>query len=214
MPGWLPVALNLAGRRCVVVGGGQVAERRALALADAGATVEVVALDATDRLRALSTDGRLLLREQQYEPGILSGAFLVVVATNNRSVNEAARAEASRERALVNDATSGDSGDVVVASSVCRGDLLISVTTLGASPSLSAAICNRLEREIGPEYATLTSILREARTLAASTGAPAPARHKLLAELASDGTLLDMIRAGQAKEARTKALSCISLLSD
>ncbi|MFF0727529.1 uroporphyrinogen-III C-methyltransferase [Streptomyces sp. NPDC004134] len=93
-----PVGLRLAGRRVVVLGGGQVAQRRLPALLAAGARVTLVSPSATPSVEAMADAGELTWERRPYEDGDLEGAWYAVVATRDPAANAAASAEAERRR--------------------------------------------------------------------------------------------------------------------
>jgi uroporphyrin-III C-methyltransferase/precorrin-2 dehydrogenase/sirohydrochlorin ferrochelatase len=93
-----PVGLRLAGRRVVVIGGGQVAQRRLPALIAAGADILLISPSATPSVDAMAETGEIRWERRRYEDGDLAGAWYVLVATQNREANERASAEAERER--------------------------------------------------------------------------------------------------------------------
>ncbi|MCY0925056.1 uroporphyrinogen-III C-methyltransferase [Streptomyces sp. H27-H1] len=93
-----PVGLRLAGRRVVVVGGGQVAQRRLPALIAAGADILLISPSATPSVDAMAETGEIRWERRRYEDGDLAGAWYALVATRDRAANDAASAEAERER--------------------------------------------------------------------------------------------------------------------
>lgn len=157
------VSLDLAGRPCVVVGGGPVAEARAWSLRAAGALVTVLAAEATPGLEELARRGEVTLVPRAYEPGDLAGAFLVVVAGGDRSANAAIFAEAEQAGALCNAEDDVAHSHFAVPAAVRRGDLTVTVSTGGRAPALAKRLRRRLEDEIGPEHGLLVELLAEAR---------------------------------------------------
>jgi siroheme synthase-like protein len=131
---FLPVGLDLQGRRCVVVGGGTIGTRKALTLARAGARVIIVSPEVTDSLRAEITAGSIdWVREPFAEPHV-EGAFLAVIATDDESVNAAAFVAAERAGALVCDASSGERSQLIFGATLAHGDATIAVFTDGRDP--------------------------------------------------------------------------------
>ncbi len=84
---YFPIMLNLHGRRCVVVGGGTVAERKIAALLECGAQVTVVSPACTDRIGQLIGSGLIRGLSREYRPGDAAGAFMVIAAANDEAVN-------------------------------------------------------------------------------------------------------------------------------
>jgi siroheme synthase-like protein len=99
---YYPVFLDLAGRLCVIVGGGAVALRKARTLADYGADVVVIAPDVSEELIGMQADGLVTVEQRGYVRGDLAEAFLAVCATDSEEVNRAVHAEAEERRCLVN----------------------------------------------------------------------------------------------------------------
>jgi precorrin-2 dehydrogenase/sirohydrochlorin ferrochelatase len=209
-----PIAIRIEGRRCVVVGGGAVAARRAEALLEAGGAVTVVAPEACAEIREWAAEGRIAMIEAPYRPAHLDGAFLVVAATDRPEVNAAIAKEARARSVLCNDAEVPDRGDFVVPSILRRGDLLITVTTGGHSPALAARLRDELAERFGPEFEEYVALLGEVRAHVLETIPDARRRRAALGALAREDTILMLIREGRASEARARAFSCISSLSD
>jgi len=161
--GYYPVLLDLAGRRCLMVGGGSVAERRVDALLATGAQVTVISPRVTQPLAALAAEGRIGLESRGYREGDLAGTDLVFVATDAGEVNAAVAREA-RERGLwINAADDPAHCTFILPALVRRGDLTVAVATGGTSPALARAVREELEAYLTAEYATLAAIAAEAR---------------------------------------------------
>jgi siroheme synthase-like protein len=157
------VVLDVAGRAAVVVGGGPVGTRRALGLRDAGAVVTVVAPEVSAELSGAAARGAVTVVGRAWLPADLDGASLVVAATGVPSVDRAVSAAARARGALCNVAGDPGLGDLAVPAVLRRGDLVLAVGTSGTAPGLAGAVRRRLEREFGPEWATLVAMLASAR---------------------------------------------------
>jgi len=190
-----PIVLDLAGRRAVVVGGGRVALRKALALAEAGAEVTAVAPEflpdfaaatgatgAGGATGATAAAGVACVREA-YEARHVAGAAVVIAATDDEAVNRRAADDARAAGALVNVVDVPALCDFLVPAQVRRGDLLVTVSTGGAAPSLSRRLRERLEGEFGPEWAPYLSALRAARERVLSEGHPPEVRRRIFRRL-------------------------------
>lgn len=149
---YYPVYLDLRERPCIIVGGGQVAERKVLALLEAGADITVVSPKLTRKLQDLSLSGKISHRLKKFEDKDLSGEFLVIAATDSIEVNSAIGKLCRKMRVLVNVTAPPEESSFIVPSVVDRGDLLIAISTSGASPALSKKLRQKLEAEYGPEY--------------------------------------------------------------
>ena len=154
-----PLNLKIAGRRCVVIGGGGVANRKVEGLLRCGARVTVISPELNDPLPALAQRGAVEVHQRPYAPGDLEGALLVIAATNLRAVNEAVVAEAHRSGALVNVVDVPDLCDFYLPASVRRGPLLVTASTDGVFPGFSKTLRKRLEADIGEEYAPYVEML-------------------------------------------------------
>jgi len=173
VPDYFAAFLDLRGRRCLVVGGGEIGERKARALLACGAEVTVVSPTVTPGLAALAIVGRVVERRRPFRRSDLRGCALVVAATGNPEVDDAVAALARRARALVNVVDRPERCDFIVPSVLQRGQLQIAVSTGGRSPALAREIRRRLEARFGPEYAELVARTGRARR-AARAVAPTP----------------------------------------
>lgn len=161
-----PVVLDLEGRRCVVVGGGSIAEHKVRGLLEAGAAVTVVAQEATGGLRALAEQGALTLVPRAYRAGDLDGAFLAIAATDDTAVNAEVYGEARQRGVLLNAVDDSQHCDFAAPSVVRRGDLSISVSTAGKAPALARRLREVLSRQFGDEWGELVAVLASAREAA------------------------------------------------
>lgn len=161
--GFYPVFLALDRRRCVVVGGGPVAECRVDGLLAAGATVTVVSPTLTAALAALAAAGCITHEPRGYRPGDLAGFDLAFAATDTGDVNGAVAAEARQHGIWVNAADDPAHCTFILPALVRRGDLTVAVATGGTSPALARAIRDELEAHLTAEYATLAEIAAEVR---------------------------------------------------
>jgi precorrin-2 dehydrogenase len=160
---YYPMMVDLTGKRCLVVGGGSVAERKVALLLEFGGAVEVVSPEVTARLTALAEAGRIRLRRRSVRIADMTGAFLVVAATDDPQVNSQVGERARVGGGLVNVVDDPDACSFLVPSVVRRGDLTIAISTAGGSPALAKKLRQRLEQTIGPEYEEFLAALRELR---------------------------------------------------
>lgn len=157
------VGLKIKGRCTVVIGGGQIAERKVAALLDAGASVTVISKNFSPGLLGMAARTEIQLLHREYLKGDLNQAFLAVAATDSREVNETVAEEARESRVLINVVDEPDLCDFYVPAVVKRGDLQIAITSGGASPLLSKSIRIDLERQYGPAYDKLVEMLGQLR---------------------------------------------------
>lgn len=173
--GYYPVLLDLAGRRCVMVGGGIIAGRRVDGLLTAGARVTVISPRLTRTLAALAAEGRIDHEAREYRDGDLDGADLAFVATDAGEVNAAVAREARARGVWINAADDPARCTFILPALVRRGDLTVAVATGGSSPALARAIREELEAYLTDDYATLAAIAAEARREVRAAGRPVTA---------------------------------------
>ncbi len=163
VPAYYPIYLNIRGKKCVVVGGGQVALRKVRALLEHGANVEVISPDLYSELGRLVESGEIRVLNREYQTGDLKGAFIGIAATDNNELNRQIVEEARRNAVLVNVVDDAEKSDFIVPSYLRRGDVAIAISTNGRSPALARKIRTRLEKDFGDEYAALALLVDEVR---------------------------------------------------
>jgi precorrin-2 dehydrogenase/sirohydrochlorin ferrochelatase len=163
MSTYYPIFLNLQGKRCLVVGGGEVATRKVQGLLEAGALVAVVSPTLTTALSALVHDGTIRHKARDFRDDDVSGCALVIGATDQPVVNHAVYEASQRHRAWVNIVDVPAACDFIAPAVVRRGALQIAISTSGHSPTLAKRIRQQLEEQYGPEYAELLDWLGEER---------------------------------------------------
>jgi precorrin-2 dehydrogenase/sirohydrochlorin ferrochelatase len=160
---YYPICLDLSGKSCLVIGGGEVAERKIVTLLKSGARVRVVSPEVTGGIRRLVETKSVALTERKYQAGDLEGNFLVISATDDSAANAAIAEEADRKNILLNVVDFPAECNFIVPASLVRGGLMISVSTSGKSPALARKIRRRIQQEYGPEYGPLLDILGACR---------------------------------------------------
>ncbi len=163
MPKNYPVFLNLRGRACVVIGGGDVATHKVLGLLECEATVTVVSPAVTPALRDLAKSGAIAHIQRAYSPGDLGSAFLAIAATNEAEVNRQIAREAEAGRVLLNVVDVSDLGDFFTPALVQRGQVTIAISTNGASPALARKLREELSTAPALRWAGLAEVLSKAR---------------------------------------------------
>jgi precorrin-2 dehydrogenase/sirohydrochlorin ferrochelatase len=177
--------LKLEGKHCLVVGAGKVGEPKIGGLLETGARIRVVALDASPMVREWARAGKIELELRAFSAEDLTGAFLAVVATNSRTLNERVYREAQRRGVLCNVVDVPDLCDFFYPAVVRRGDLQIAISTAGQSPSLAQKIRQQLEKQFGPGYAAWAAELGETRKLILASDLDKERKLDLLHSLAS-----------------------------
>ncbi len=158
-----PLFVELAGRPCVVLGGGSVAERKVEALLEAGAVVTVISPVLSPALTALAAAGRIAHVARRYAHGDLASAALAFAATDDAAVNGAVAREARARRVWLNAADDPAHCDAILPAVLRRGAVTVAVSTGGTSPALARAVRERLELALPAAYAPLAEIAADAR---------------------------------------------------
>jgi siroheme synthase-like protein len=158
-----PVYLNLKGKRVVVIGAGEVAERKVDSLLGTGASVVVIGPEVTSRLDWLAKEKRIKLHRRDYRTGDCDGAALVLSATDEPELSRRVYQEASAAGVLVNTSDQPALCDFIMPAVVRRGAVAIAISTGGTSPGLAARLRLKISQIIGPEYGLLAELLSEAR---------------------------------------------------
>jgi len=192
-----PMFLKLAGKECLVVGGGKVGEPKISGLLDTGASIHVVAIEASAQVREWAAAGKIKLELRAFSAHDLDGKFLAVVATASNSLNELIYREAQRRGVLCNVVDVPRFCDFFYPAVVRRGDFPIAISTAGHSPSLAQKIRQQLEKRFGEGYADWVERLGETRRL-------------VLASALDKETKLELLHSLASKEAFEAALAKIS----
>jgi len=158
---YYPVFLNLKGKRCVVIGGGKVAERKVKGLLEAGASVTVISPVLTTELQRLRDQKILTHLARQYQTGDLGDAFLVIAATSDMEVNKQIFREASEIPLNVVDIP--ELCTFIVPSVIRKGPLIIAISTSGMSPALSRSLRLELQEIIPDELSEFLEYLYNIR---------------------------------------------------
>ena len=165
MTTFYPVFLNLTGRRCVIIGGGQVAEGKVSKLLDSGAKIIVISPDATQGIRDYADSGQIEYNLRKYQEGDLNGAFLVVAATNDRVVNQEIFEEAEKSGILLNAVDDMPRCSFIAPSIVEKGPITVAISTGGASPALARKLREKLEVSPALDWADAPNMLSHARQI-------------------------------------------------
>jgi precorrin-2 dehydrogenase / sirohydrochlorin ferrochelatase len=161
--------LRLQGRRCVVVGGGEVGLEKIEGLLACGGEVTLVAPDAVEPLRELAEEGSIRWERRPYRSEDLDGAFLAIAATGDTDVNIRVFEDAERRATLVNVVDVPPLCNFILPAIIRTGPLAIAISTAGASPALAKRIRDQIAEEYGEPYARLAVLLNEVRGWAKGT---------------------------------------------
>ena len=197
-----PVMLEVASRRCVVIGDEAVRERKVDGLLAAGADdVVVVAERVDDRFDGVST---VRVERRAWRPDDLDGAFLVVASSGDAATRAAIAREARARGALVNVMDDVPSCDWAAPAVARRGDLVLAVGTGGVSPAVARLVRDELKTSFGPEWAEILRVVgdvREETRAALPSFAERTRRWRDSLDLEEAASL---VRAGRADELRSR----------
>jgi precorrin-2 dehydrogenase/sirohydrochlorin ferrochelatase len=167
---YYPVFLDITSQKCVLVGGGEVALRKAARLVACGAQTIVVSPHLCPGLAEMKARRLVEHWEGPYDPSCLTAAFMVIGATDREEVNEKIARDARERGLLVNIVDRAQAGNFILPSLMKRGELVLAVSTGGYSPALARKMREDLERALGPEYGILADALGAMRPLITAAG--------------------------------------------
>jgi precorrin-2 dehydrogenase/sirohydrochlorin ferrochelatase len=199
---YYPVYLDVSEKRCVVVGGGDVAERKVMKLLECGAEVIVVSSVVAPGLAAMIEGNIIDHIPDDYDSRHIQGAFIVVGATDRDEVNEKIYRDSQDMGILVNIVDDPKRCDFIVPSIVRTGDLAIAISTGGKSPIVARKLREELEKTYGPEYGILLDIMGILREKMINRG-ESPEDNKDVFESVFDSGIITNIRKeewGRVKE--------------
>jgi precorrin-2 dehydrogenase / sirohydrochlorin ferrochelatase len=176
-PTCYPIALVLEGKRCLVVGGGEIADGKLDALLLAGAVVTVVTVvgpEVRPRIAALAADGQITLHQRPYRTSDLDATYLAIAATDDRATNARMVNEARAAGILTQAVDDIPYCDFFAVAIVRRGDLQLGISTNGRSPAFARWMRERLDTELPTEYGDLLGVLGDVRDTIKARG-PIPA---------------------------------------
>lgn len=188
-----PVSLDISDKKCVVIGGGEVAERKIMRLLECGARVVLVGKSIIPGLRAMSEEGVIEHVPCDYSEEHIEGAFLVIGATDRDDVNERIYRDSNSREILVNIVDEPARCNFIVPAIFRRKDLLIAISTGGKSPALAGRLRKSMEEKYGPEYGILLDIMGNLRKKIITRGGT-PEINKKIFESILDSDILRHIR--------------------
>ena len=198
--GYVPIFLDVTGRRCVVVGGGDVAARKVESLLAAGAHVTIIAPVISAGFLSAIVDRRLATHvAREYQRGDIVGCALAYAATDDRDLHHALADEARALSIPLNVADVPELCSFIAPAVLKRGILQVAISTGGASPAFAARLRRELEKQFGIEYAIALTVLGAARRLLHGLELDPAVRMRRLKELA-ESRLLDAIAARELSE--------------
>jgi precorrin-2 dehydrogenase/sirohydrochlorin ferrochelatase len=198
---YYPVYIQLREQPCVVIGGGKIAEGKVEGLLAVQAKVTVISPNLTLRLHDLAKEQQITYIARTYQPGDLTGAFMVICATDQADINHQVWQEASANQQLVNVVDDTPRCNFIAPSILRKGDLTIAISTSGKAPALAVRLKERLQRELGPEYERFLELAGKLREPLAQHIPDFETRKALWYELV-DSEILDILARGDESSAR------------
>ena len=197
---YYPILLNIQGKRCLVVGGGEVALRKVQTLLEHSATIEIVSPAFCPELNSLVKEGAVRSIQREYKTEDLNNVLLVIAATDDTKVNAKVAADARKKGILVNAVDKPEISDFIVPSYFRHGDIIVAVSTSGKSPALARKIRVELERNLKAEYARLAVIASEVRDELKQLDITVKSDD--WQEVLNLNSLIELIKKGKSKEAK------------
>jgi precorrin-2 dehydrogenase/sirohydrochlorin ferrochelatase len=201
MTTYYPIYLQLNEQPCVVIGGGKIAEGKVDGLLAAYAKVKIISPDLTTHLQQLVDQKKIEYIPRTYQRGDLSGAFMVICATDQHAINHQVWEEASANQQLVNVVDDTPRCNFIAPAILRKGDLTIAISTAGKAPALAVRLKERLQSELGPEYERFLELAGQLREPLARHIPNFETRKALWYELV-DSNILEFLAAGDEFSAR------------
>ncbi len=202
-----PVSLNLSGKKVVVIGGGNIAQRKVKDLLKTKCVLEVYAEEIDPNFHRYLEERKIKYQEQSYNEEKITDAFLVIAATNNREINHAISVFCNEKGILVNVVDERDDCNFLVNTVLRRGDLSISVSTNGKAPALAKRFIKELDETYPVEYAIFIELLYEFREMAKEQIADQEKRSEFLREIANLDVVSDLNH-GDIEKVRERMKQC------
>lgn len=192
---YYPINIDITDRRCLVVGGGRVGERKILSLLECGARVTAISKKFTPAIEKLIFDSVIEGHQREFADGDIDGAFLVYCATNDRDLNERVYRLSTGAGCLVNVVDVPDICNFIVPAVIRRGPLCVAISTSGAAPALAKKIKRDIEGMIPERYEEYIDFLSEKRLEIKKTIGAIEVRQAIFEEMIGSG-IQDAILAG------------------
>ena len=190
-----PINLDIAGKPCVVIGGGEVALRKIRGLLQAAAVVKVIAPEVCAEVEELFQRGEISLTREKFSADMLGDELLLIAATDNPEVNRQAAESARAKKILVN-VVEGAGGNFFVPSRIARGDLLLTISTGANSPAFARFVRLMLEAELDDNFGAGLELIAHYRAEVKQLLPDAKARQKFWREVLTPD-LWQLLRNGQ-----------------
>jgi precorrin-2 dehydrogenase/sirohydrochlorin ferrochelatase len=205
---YFPIFLDLDNQKVIVVGGGEVAERKIKNLLIYGCRIYIISPHLTPHLQQLVAKGEIHHISYESLGTSMNDAFMVIVATDDPEVNSQIASQAKERGLLVNAVDQPGDCNFIMPSIVKRGDLQIAISTEGKSPALAKKIRKEMEVMFGPEHGSLIELLGIIREKLLSRG-QLPSKNKIIFQKLVDSNLLHLIKEGNLNGVRATLKSIL-----
>lgn len=186
---YYPIFLQIEGMRVLVVGGGNVAQRKVETLLESGASIFIVSKELTPELKRLVDNGDVRFLGEEMKDEFFDDAFIVIAATDDKDLNHKVSMSARRRDLLVNAVDQPEDCNFIVPSVVRRGDLLLSISTSGKSPALAKKIRELLEAQFGDEYGAFLNLMGGLRKEVLALGLSQKENRQIFQEIIAGGII-------------------------
>ena len=201
-----PLFLDIKNKKCLVIGGGSVAERKVKNLLAYDAKVYIISTKLNNALQELVAGGKVCYRGTNYHTAELDGACLVFCATNNHAVNSAIAKDCAQKNIPVNVIDKPSLCTFIVPSTVVRGDLQLAISTGGKSPALAKVLRKKLEADFGPQFKEFIDYIGNMRNLVINNIEDLEQRSYILKNLV-DNLTIDLVKQGDIEQAKERVKS-------
>jgi precorrin-2 dehydrogenase/sirohydrochlorin ferrochelatase len=208
-----PIYLHLAGKKCLVVGGGKVAERKVETLLEYEASIVVVSPAVQPNIHTWSEQGLIEWRRGIFQEQDLDEVFMVFIATDYEDINKDIAFLCREKGILVNAVDDPPNCDFYVPSILRRNSLCVAISTEGKSPLLAGKLRRELENIIPQEYGVWVDILGDLRDKIKSSSLSIEARKTLFEQLVNSD-ILELLQAGREEIIEERIKRCMSSLQE
>ncbi len=208
-----PINMSLAGKLCLIVGGGKVAERKVASLLEYEPFLRLVSPQAEESIQQWASEGSLCWIPRDFEIADLDQVFMVFIATNNTNVNREIAGLCRTRGILVNAVDDPPNCDFFVPSVLRRDSLVVAISTEGKSPMYAARLRREMEAIITEEHGKFVDMLGQIRQEIKSSHLNIAQRKQILDKLVNSD-ILELIQAGLDEKVEERIKECMSSLRD
>ncbi|MBF0593623.1 MAG: bifunctional precorrin-2 dehydrogenase/sirohydrochlorin ferrochelatase [Candidatus Omnitrophica bacterium] len=210
---YYPINVDLKDRQCLVVGGGEIAERKVASLLECDAMVTVVSPDVTKKLAALASKGKISHIKQKYQDKYIKNVFLVIAATDDQTVNTLIARHAGKRNILLNVVDVPELCNFIVPSVIRQGPMVMGISTSGHSPVFAQKFREKCEKCVTPAVGAFVKMMGNSRKEVKGCCDSIPKRKDVYLEMINS-PILSLLEQGKIREARQTMHSIIEHRAD